>query len=237
MFLQEIKINIWLSFFCFVLLIDGNCVVAQTYQRQTQFNIYERKLNRYPLPIPEGEVFLCEMWKDWGLRPPQAIPDNLEDILLEREFWSLAEYHLPIRDGKLYFEFVMFGDSPQYALQFSSTIKDCTLHITMPDREDYHYTASFTKPLTVIFYDGHKVVVTEERIDRENLPNVVKAYILTPLTEGQFYTQINQCCYPIFGDENIYKSLLVKLALPLESGKIGKAELMKVKRIKRKNIN
>lgn len=215
------------------------------------------ELKRSPIPIPEGEVFTRYMWKDWGLRPPQPIPDNLEDILIEKEFWSLFEFFPKIVDGELHFEFDVFGTSPLFALQFKPSRKDCILHTSMPAcevgvspyvepsvlnnkdelwREGYHFATDYAKPLTVIYYDGHKVVVTEEVINKNNLPAQVKAYILTPLTEGQFYLQINKCCYPILGNAKIYKNLPATVAPPIEQKPIGRAELLAVKPRKIKKI-
>lgn len=193
-------------------------------------------IKRSPIPIPEGEIFTRYMWKDWGLRPAQPIPDNLEDILIEKEFWMLFEFYPKIRDGELYFEFDVFGSPPDYALQFVSSPSDCILHVSTND--GFHYTVDYAKQLTVIYYDGHKVVVTEESIDKKSLPAEVKAYILTPLTEGQFYCQINECRYPIWGSigsRRMYENVPQKVATPIVAKPIGKIELAAVKKRKIRN--
>lgn len=186
-------------------------------------------------PHPRGRNIHSLYVERLGLRPAQPIPDNLEDILIEKEFWMLFEFYPKIRDGELYFEFDVFGSPPEYALQFVSSPSDCILHVTS---EGFHYTVDYAKQLTVIYYDGHKVVVTEESIDKKCLPAEVKAYILTPLTEGQFYCQINECRYPIWGSvgsRRMYENVPQKVATPIVAKPIGKIELAAVKKRKIRN--
>ena len=248
-FLMKTKIHILITLLYLLFLCGGCCCSAMAAYQQMRNDTHGLKLKRCPIPIPEGEIFTRYMWEDWGLRPPQQIPNDIENILVDAEFWGLFEFYPPIRDGKLYFEYTVFGSAPQFALQFLPNETKCLLHVSMPygepsidtfygNKEDesrhngYHYTTDYTKTLTAVFYDGNKLVVTEDEIDKNNLPEFIKAYILTPLTEGEFYRQINRWQFPIFGSKHFQHPLPINTVSSIKIKQTHKAELAAVKREK-----
>lgn len=100
------------------------------------------------------------------------IPDNLEAILTQQEYWQLcARNGAYVTGGEVYFDGVVYfdddgDDSNNYdvTLQFSLASSEYTIHQTLPSRKGVHYTNSYADTLTVIAYDGKNVVVTGEQL-------------------------------------------------------------------------
>lgn len=100
------------------------------------------------------------------------IPDNLEAILTQQEYWQLcARNGAYVTGGEVYFDGVVYfdddgDDSNNYdvTLQFPLASSEYTIHQTLPSQKGVHYTNSYADTLTVIAYDGKNVVVTGEQL-------------------------------------------------------------------------
>ena len=122
-------------------------------------------IRRSPFPVNEASLKRVV-----GLEAV-PIPDNLETILAEQEYWQVCAWNgAYATGGEVYFDGVIYfadngDDSNNYdiTLQFHPS-SEYTIHLTLPSRKDVHHTKRYSDTLTVIAYDGKNVVVTGERL-------------------------------------------------------------------------
>ncbi|MBE6200455.1 MAG: hypothetical protein E7138_09235 [Rikenellaceae bacterium] len=123
-------------------------------------------IRRSPFPVNKSSLKRVK-----GLEAV-PIPDNIEAILAEQEYWQVcASNGAYVTGGEVYFDGIVYfdddgDDSNNYdvTLQFHPACSEYTIHKRLPSRKDIHYTTRYADTLTVIAYDGKNVVITGEQL-------------------------------------------------------------------------